>query len=677
MDAVRDIPFVGRRGKSDSEMKRATVCPSRPGRAAPLILAALIALALLAAAPAGAANPSNVVVNGNLTQSSGGNPAGWQAEGWSSAAGTTSFKWIPGQLEVINHKPNDACWKQHLRLGPGWYRFSAEIRTRNVGAKDIGATLSMLQDWISSTALRGTNDWRPVVFYLKIEAKGAALDLTCRLGGYGSMNSGEMACRDIRGVRVSRPPPNAKYTYHLVTTLAAKTPLPVQPRGKQALILLGVGIVVLLLIFISRRWPAPGGPPPAKARSADDQDGESAAPPAPARATDWRRRSVGARRLRQWGAFCGILALFLAVYVPLNRPTPYRASVALSHSILQGHFYLVDPMIAEATTFHGRRYVAYGVGPSLLMLPFVAIWGLNFNQCFFGSLLAALAVSLWWAILGQLEIYGERRIWLTLLMGLGSPLWFYGAHASGSVWTLMHLTALFGVVLGLWDATGGKRGWVAGLGLGLAVLSRQPVLLSLPFFLGMLWDGDNWGETLRKEGWFAVALGAALAFQGYYDFARFGNPFDNGYARVVGATPWNSWGLFSVKYLRQNLRAYFFNFPARMPKFPWFDPGLWGFSVYISMPAIFLVLAADYRKRVNLLALSAIVAIQGLYLVYYWSGIAQFGDRYSMDYLPFVMLLAAMAVKERRWLRWPLIAVTVAGAVVEIWGIAWFTLHGW
>jgi hypothetical protein len=382
-----------------------------------------------------------------------------------------------------------------------------------------------------------------------------------------------------------------------------------------------------------------------------------------------RIRSVTASWLRQGGAFCGIFLSFLALYAPLNQRNILNASVSLAHSLLKGHFYLVDLTIAEETIVNGHRYVAYGIGPSLLMLPFVAIWGLGFNQNLFGSGVAALTVSLWWAILGQLEISGGRKIWLTLLMGVASPLWFYGGRDAGTVWSLMHLVALLGLVFALWDTTGRKRGWPAGLGLGLAVLSRQPVLLSLPFFAGMLWGGDNCGETLRKEVWFGVVLGAALAFQGYYDFVRFGNPFDNGYARVVGATPW---GLFSVRYVPRNLRLYFLSFPARLRKFPWLDPGEDGFSVYILTPAIFLALGADYRKRISILALAAILAIQALYLTYYCTGFIQFGDRYSMDYLPFVMLLAAMAVKKRRRLQGPLIAATVAGTLVEIWGIVWF-----
>jgi len=100
-----------------------------------------------------------------------------------------------------------------------------------------------------------------------------------------------------------------------------------------------------------------------------------------------------------------------------------------------------------------------------------------------------------------------------------------------------------------------------------------------------------------------------------------------------------------------------------------------GFSIFISTPALFLATAADFRKRINLLALAACLAIQAVYLTYFWSGNEQFGCRYTVDYLPFVNLLAANGSRNRRMRT--LYYVTLAGALVEVWGIGWWRYKGW
>jgi len=354
--------------------------------------------------------------------------------------------------------------------------------------------------------------------------------------------------------------------------------------------------------------------------------------------------------------------------------------VYLAFSLLHCRFDLINPPgYFEMVHFGGRSYIAYGIGPSLLMLPFVAIWGLDFHQSIFMAGLAALAVTLWWSTLARLEIHGLARGLLTALFGLGSLFWFYGG-GSGNTWSLMHVTAVFGLMLAINEILGKGRGWLVGIGFGIAVLSRQPVLLSLPFFLGGLWrkDQNRISRNLDREIWFVTCFGALMAFDAFYNAARFGSLFDNGYKRVVLATTdyrFLPWGLFSIKYASQNAKTYFLKLPENLSGFPWYNPTMGGFSVFISTPALFLATAADYRKVINLLSLAACLAIQALYLTYYWSGYAQFGCRYTVDYLPFVNLLAASGSKNRP-LR-TLVYATFAGVLVEVWGIAWWRYNGW
>jgi hypothetical protein len=366
--------------------------------------------------------------------------------------------------------------------------------------------------------------------------------------------------------------------------------------------------------------------------------------------------------------FCTITLIFWTIYALTGcyRLTPYNAHVYLAYSILHGRFDLVRPPgHFEVINVAGHNYVAYGIAPSLLMLPFVALWGLDFHQALFGALLAALAVSFWWSSLGWLNFKGSERGWLTALFGLGSLFWFYGGR-DGSTWSLTHITVVFGLMLAIQELVGRRRGWIIGLGFGLAVLSRQPALLSMPFFIGVLaLQTTQKGQFILTNLSFASTFGGLALFDAYYNYARFGNPFDNGYRRwalkSLDVGP-HCRGLFNIRYVPRNAQMYFLQLPYRVPGFPWFDPALGGFSIFLSTPALFLALATNYRDRLNLLALYCCIGIQGT------SGFAEFGCRYSLDYLPFVMLLAAAGT--RNLPSWMLRVVTVAGVMVEIWGIA-------
>lgn len=386
-------------------------------------------------------------------------------------------------------------------------------------------------------------------------------------------------------------------------------------------------------------------------------------------------------RAQDWARLLYVFLLFWGLYLLSGclKFTHFNAHVHLADAFLHGRFDLPDaPGHFEKTVFEGKTYLAYGIGPTLLMLPFVAVFGLTFHQAVFNAALAAAAVSFWYSTLGHMKLAPAVQNWLTALFGLGSLFWYMGGQ-NGNTWSLMHVGVCFGLMMAFNDVFGKKRGWVAGLGFGLAVLSRQTVFLALPFFLGMLWTDERAlggrGPILKLFG-FGLALAALMGFNAFYNFARFHAPMDNGYIRVIndnaGQFPH---GLFSLNYLEWQLKGYFLKLPDRIDHFPWFDPTMDGFSVFLSLPAMVFLLTADYRKRENWLAVLAILPIFAFYLVYHWSGYAQFGRRYSVDFLPFVMLLIASGVRNK--VGTVLMATVIFGALVELWGLFWWGIKGW
>ena len=173
--------------------------------------AAVFVLAIWAGAvPARASR--NLLNNGDFTRGSGESVDGWRNAAWLLSAGTTEYGWIapyhgePAEVRIFSHKDNDARWVQGLSLGPGWYHFSAEARTRKVLPFFTGATISVLEDSIMSQDLRGDTDWTQLGFYLRVGKRGADVDLALRLGGYMNLTRGQAWFRHARVIKFGGPP---------------------------------------------------------------------------------------------------------------------------------------------------------------------------------------------------------------------------------------------------------------------------------------------------------------------------------------------------------------------------------------------------------------------------------------------------------------------------------------
>jgi hypothetical protein len=186
--------------------------------AAALLLASA-ALSVAYAAPAGASR--NLLNNGDFTRGSGESVDGWRTDAWVLTAGTTRYEWIEprhgesAEVEIYSQRDNDARWVQGLSLPAGWYRISAEARTRNVLPFFTGASVSVLEDGIISQDLRGNTDWTPLSLYLRVGRQGADVDVALRLGGYMNLTRGQAWFRHARVIRIAAPPPDAPRVFDL------------------------------------------------------------------------------------------------------------------------------------------------------------------------------------------------------------------------------------------------------------------------------------------------------------------------------------------------------------------------------------------------------------------------------------------------------------------------------
>jgi dolichyl-phosphate-mannose-protein mannosyltransferase len=243
------------------------------------LLARCAAIAMLALVVIAVARPANgagnLLLNGDLSKGSENQPDHWRTEAWVNSPDAFRYDWShpvgggPGTLEVDNLKPDDGRWMQSLTLAPGWYYCSVQLRTQDVGTAATGATISVMEDGIMSSDIRGTTAWQRVGFYLRVGGRGADVDIALRVGGFGSLNVGRAYFRQPSVTEIETPPPGAQPQFDLQAIRRSGTSKPV---GSPITLVATFILLAAIAIWGWRRFtyeppaPARGKPAPPKGK---------------------------------------------------------------------------------------------------------------------------------------------------------------------------------------------------------------------------------------------------------------------------------------------------------------------------------------------------------------------------------------------------------------------------
>jgi len=384
------------------------------------------------------------------------------------------------------------------------------------------------------------------------------------------------------------------------------------------------------------------------------------------------RRLWSAVPLRLFVAFLIIYGLTAGVSLSRHSLAPHF--IYLADSFLHGRLDLIHVPAPpyDLTPFDGRWYVSFPPLPALLALPLVALRGLAVSDIAFSVVLGALNLSLFYAVLMRLEKDWRVGIWLCVLLGLGTPLWY--CAALGSVWYTAHVVAVTCLGLYTLEALGQNRPFLAGLWLGLGFLARPPVLLAFPLTLAL---GLHRARSLRENGRFLLLLilGAAPALLGQaaYNWARFGDPLELGYHWMNSPDSLlarqATWGQFSLHFVPENAYTLLIRPPLVSLSPLHIEPDPWGMGLLLTCPALLLALAKVGTSKLHLGLYLSILLVQLPSLLYFNTGSYQFGYRFALDWLPLGVLLVALGTggKLGRWGK----MLIVASLLMHLWGVLW------
>ena len=307
-----------------------------------------------------------------------------------------------------------------------------------------------------------------------------------------------------------------------------------------------------------------------------------------------------------------------------------------------------------------RYYAQYGVGQSLLAVPFYLLglgvyrmtgWGTEgFVTRSAVMLLNPLVLALLGGVLYRLARrlgYGKgAAVGVALVVCLATPLLVYGKAFFSE--PLVALALSMAVLAALAGSEGDTNAWVnCGAALGAALLIKSAAVVVTPaFFVFAAWRQAGRWRAVTLLAW---PLALALAGAGCYNFARFGSFLDTGYRTAAWDVPlWVGLPGFVASSGKGLL---------------WYcPPVVLGLAGFVRM--------ARRRPRAVLL----LTGVSALYLLVHsvynhWHGGGAWGPRLILPIVPLLILPAAewfQRSPRRLWARLILALLVVLGFVVQL-----------
>jgi hypothetical protein len=360
----------------------------------------------------------------------------------------------------------------------------------------------------------------------------------------------------------------------------------------------------------------------------------------------------------------------------------------LADAFLHGQLYLrlIPKSTHDLSYFMGHYYLYWPPMPAVVLMPFVAKFGVKFSDVFFNVVLASLNVATLAALFravkraGLIQLTAGYRAMLLFFFTLGTVHLILAVL--GKVWFTAQLLGFLFVGLAYLAAIelkGMFSFFVTGILIACATLTRNHLI-----FTG-IWPAyyllaKNWRDQPRlylyvAAGIFPVLVMGLLFLD--YNLLRFHSPFELGiryhFMDPIFVSDYHNYGAFSLHYLPTNFYYQYIYYP-----FPFKDETLMGGSLFLLSPVFLYALVGmirDYRNPNIWLWTLSVLATSIPILLLMGTGWKQFGPRYTLDFtVPLLLLTASGVQKASKLLLGCLIAISILQYVLGFYFYARFQL---
>ena len=324
----------------------------------------------------------------------------------------------------------------------------------------------------------------------------------------------------------------------------------------------------------------------------------------------------------------------------------------------------------DLSNFNGKWYMYWGLSPSLFILPFYLIWGIKSSDILYTLIAGIVNVVLFFKIIEIVDKYFHLnkstfiKCFVLINFALISPNFYLSL--AGRIWHTNQIIAITYMLLFLFfyfkyleNLEKLKFLIISLIFFNLSWLSRTTlvayaILLIYPLII-IFRTKEKKLFVKSTTAIFLISLSAVMIFF-TYNYLRFNNPLETGLTYQQSAARFResttSSNFFSINNVPHNFYYYFLNpliFSSKSP-FIKFDPE--GNSIFLVYPILIVLLgflfkkgAIDTKLKYFLLICFALLAINlSAFMLFFGTGWTQFGNRYFLDVVPILFILATVYI---------------------------------
>lgn len=357
----------------------------------------------------------------------------------------------------------------------------------------------------------------------------------------------------------------------------------------------------------------------------------------------------------------------------------------LSESLLRGKLYFLREPVGgwiDTTFSNGQHYWPSGPFPIIFLTPFVFVFqklGIFFYQGYIQPFLVAGVFFLVYKIANKSGYLSEDSFYWAFAfcfstVFLNVALWPAPWGFAQVLTTLLLFLVIYGYL----------KSWpllIQGVLTGATVASRFAVVGTSLFFILTIMLSKNMPlkRKLRDLFIFLIPVIGSFSLICVYNYIRFGNFFDNGYANQIltneNLEKARDYGLFNLIHMPGNLYYFLLSSPLPVYKdkishvltFPYIRANPWGMSIFITSPIFLKLFFLKYKDLISKIVILTVVVISIPIFLYYGVGWRQAGYRYSLDFLPFLFWLLMRNYQTKvRLLSVKFKIIVLLGAIVNL-----------
>lgn len=376
------------------------------------------------------------------------------------------------------------------------------------------------------------------------------------------------------------------------------------------------------------------------------------------------------------------IVLFLTTYFSYrflypNPRTWYQHYLYQAKSFIQLRVDIPDlpDYYQDKVVVAGKTLTPFPPVPAVILIPFILI-SKNITQQEVSFILGALNCVLAYFLFKKVS--DKNALLLSLFFTFGTVAFW--AAIVGTTWYFAHTVALTFMLLSLILHKNNKH-FLSGLFFAFAALSRYPMIVGGLFFLFELY------KEPKKLFKFLAGAFPFIPIQLGYNYLRFGNILKTGYVEVYeqyisSGYPftvrqlWNSsapyFGYMDIKNIPLHLYTFLFMPPTVSSTFT-ITPSPYGMGILFTTPLLVLALFPNLKDKTQRHLFIGAMAIALGDFFHYMQGWVQFGYRFMMDFLPFLLLILLIKFKPNKKYYF-LFAISI---IVNLWGAIWGIKLGW